>query len=434
MSQLENANIEFKREYSTDIRKEVVAFANSNGGTIYIGVDDSGASVDLGDDIDQILLQAVNMVHNAIKPDVSMFAKCATAIRDEKNIIIIEVMRGTNRPYYIADKGLKPSGVYVRSGSASIPASSDAIRAMIKETDGDRFERGRSLNQELTFNASREEFEKRNLALTDTQLRTLGMINEDGLYTNLALLLSEQCQHTTKVAIFQGNTKSVFKDRREFGGSLLKQLVSVYDYIDNFNKTYATVEGLLRIDKRDYPEVAIREALLNAMVHREYSFSGSTLISIFDNRIEMVTLGGLIPGLSLEAIKIGASQSRNEHLASIFYRLRLIEAYGTGIGKIIESYSGQLVQPEFIATDGAFSVVLPNLNEHNTKGQSDELPANAQKVLTHMRDHGDVSRKDVEKLLDIKQTASGNLLRELEKANMIEQFGNSKNIMYRLKN
>ena len=434
MSQLENANIEFKREYSTDIRKEVVAFANSNGGTIYIGVDDSGASVDLGDDIDQILLQAVNMVHNAIKPDVSMFAKCATAIRDEKNIIIIEVMRGTNRPYYIADKGLKPSGVYVRSGSASIPASSDAIRAMIKETDGDRFEKGRSLNQELTFTASREEFEKRNLALTDTQLRTLGMINEDGLYTNLALLLSEQCQHTTKVAIFQGNTKSVFKDRREFGGSLLKQLVSVYDYIDNFNKTYATVEGLLRIDKRDYPEVAIREALLNAMVHREYSFSGSTLISIFDNRIEMVTLGGLIPGLSLEAIKIGASQSRNEQLASIFYRLRLIEAYGTGIGKIIESYSGQLVQPEFIATDGAFSVVLPNLNGHNTKGQSDKLPANAQKVLTHMRDHGDVSRKDVEKLLDIKQTASGNLLRELEKANMIEQFGNSKNIMYRLKN
>ena len=101
------------------------------------------------------------------------------------------------------------------------------------------------------------------------------------------------------------------------------------------NKTEATFEGLTRKDERDYPTETIREALLNAVVHREYSFSGSTLINIYEDRIEFISLGGIISGLSLDSIMLGVSQSRNEKLANIFYRLHLIEAYGTGIKKDI---------------------------------------------------------------------------------------------------
>lgn len=433
MDMIEGMHMEFKREYTVDIRKEIVAFANSQGGTIWIGVADNGEVAGLSNP-DDVLLRVVSMTRDAIKPDVTLFTKCETAVQDGKNVVKVEVQRGTDRPYYIADKGLKPSGVYVRSGSASVPASQDGIRAMIKETDGDKYESGRSLNQDLSFITAKEEFARRKLEFGVTQMKTLGLIGEDGLYTNLALLLSDQCQHTIKAAVFQGNSKAEFKDRREFGGSLLGQLISAYEYIDQYNKVHATIEGLLRVDRRDYPEIAIRETLLNAVVHREYSFSGSTLISIFDNRIEMVTLGGLVPGLSLEAIKIGASQSRNERLSNIFYRLRLIEAYGTGIRKIMDSYAGQPMQPDFIVTDGAFSVVLPNLNEQKeiAPAKTKNLTPNAEKALGYIREHGDVSRQEIEEFLGIKQTAAGNLLRGLVKQNLIETVGGGKTTTYRI--
>jgi len=119
---------------------------------------------------------------------------------------------------------------------------------------------------------------------------------------------------------------------------LLKQVTETFEFINLINKTEATFAGLTRKDERDYPLEAIREALLNAVVHREYSFSGSTLVNIYEDRIEFISLGGIISGLSLDSIMLGVSQSRNEKLANVFYRLYLIEAYGTGIKKIFTNY------------------------------------------------------------------------------------------------
>ena len=160
----------------------------------------------------------------------------------------------------------------------------------------------------------------------------------DRPYYLVGLLLSDQCVHTIKVAVFQGTDQTIFKDRREFAGSLMQQMNEAYDFIDFRNQTRATIEKLQRIDVRDYPEIAIREALLNLLVHRDYSFSASALISIYANRIEFVSIGGLMPGFDLEDIMVGISVCRNQDLANVFYRLHLIEAYGTGMGKIMKAY------------------------------------------------------------------------------------------------
>ena len=176
-------------------------------------------------------------------------------------------------------------------------------------------------------------------------MRTLKLIDRDNLYSNLGLLLSDQCIHTIKVAVFQGTDQTIFKDRREFTGSLMQQMNEVYDFIDFRNQTRATIEKLLRIDVRDYPEIAVREALLNLLVHRDYSFSASALISIYADRIEFVSIGGLMPGIDLEDIMVGISVCRNQDLANVFYRLHLIEAYGTGIGKIMKAYEGMGERP-----------------------------------------------------------------------------------------
>ena len=145
-------------------------------------------------------------------------------------VLAVEVQRGTERPYYLSKKGLRPEGVYVRQGTSSVPATDSAIRRMIKDTDGDSFEDMRSLEQDLTFDTAKQEFQGRRLAFDQPQMKTLGLLNTDGTYTNLGLLLSEQCTHTVKAAVFEGRDQSVFRDQQEFSGSLLGQLHAVYDY------------------------------------------------------------------------------------------------------------------------------------------------------------------------------------------------------------
>ena len=152
----ESETVELKEIVVDEIKKEIIAFANCNGGRLYIGVRDNGEVVGL-DDPDRVSLQVSNMVRDAIKPDVTMFLHYETIEEAGKKIVVVDIQRGTDRPYYLAKKGMRPEGVYVRQGYSSVPATDTAIRRMIKETDGDRFEAMRSLNQELTFEAVKKE-------------------------------------------------------------------------------------------------------------------------------------------------------------------------------------------------------------------------------------------------------------------------------------
>ena len=295
---------------------------------------------------------------------------------------------------------------------------------MIKETDGDSYEKLRSLNQNLTFDYTEQIFKENNLVFGLSQKKTLGLIGEDDLFTNLALLLSEQCNHTLKVAVFEGIEKNIFKDRKEFKGSLLKQVTEAFEFINLVNKTEATFEGLIRKDERDYPVEAIREALLNAVIHREYSFSGSTLINIYEDRIEFVSLGGIVYGLSLDSIMLGVSQSRNEKLANIFYRLHLIEAYGTGIRKIFTNYEKYNMKPTIKAEVGAFQVVLPNI--HYKKIEEKLLVDSLIKplytdILNFVTDKNGATRKEIEEYINFSQTRVITLLKEMLELNLIRK-------------
>lgn len=433
MTFLESMNVELKEILTSELKKEVVAFANTCDGIIYIGVNDKGEVIGV-ENSDDVIERAGASIRNAIKPDVSMYVTLNVEQVENKNIVTIRVQRGVSRPYYIAEKGLKPSGVYIRQGNSSVPASEDYIRQMIKETDGDSFEKLRSLNQELTFNYADMIFKNADISFGDIQKKTLGIIGEDNLYTNLGLLLSDQCIHTLKIAIFEGKEKGIFKDRKEFKGSLLKQITEAFEYIDLLNKTQATFEGLIRKDERDYPVEAIREALLNAVVHREYSFGASTLVNIYEDRIEFLSLGGIISGLSLEAVMLGVSQSRNEKLADVFYRLHLIEAYGTGIQKILLNYKNYNLKPVFKAETGAFQVILPNIHyqsetEENIEKQPLGLDDEYKKIINFL-EQGTKSRKEIQEYIELSQSKIITMLRELLSLGLIVKIGNGKNTKY----
>lgn len=429
----ESETVELKSVVKEDIKKEIIAFANCAGGKIYAGVQDNGDITGL-DNADEAALQISNMVRDAIKPDLTMFLHYETMEMEGKKVLAVDISRGTERPYYIAKKGLRPEGVYVRQGYSSVPATAAAIRRMIKETDGDSFEEMRSMEQELTFQEACQEFSNRSVSFGEAQMKTMGILSRDGVYTNLGLLLSDQCVHTIKAAVFEGDSQSVFKDRREFPGSLLKQMKEVYDYIDFHNQTHSTFEKLRRVDVRDYPETAVREALLNCLVHREYSFSASTLISIYPGRMEFTSIGGLVSGVTLNDILIGISVCRNAKLANVFYRLQLIEAYGTGLQKIMSAYEGSGKKPQIKISDNVFQLILPNINFQREKARDafyqEESPES--KIIQLASEQGKVTRKEVEGLLDISQTTSGRLLKKLMESGQLVQEGKGRSSRYRI--
>ncbi len=431
----ESETVELKAIVVEDIKKEIIAFANCEGGKLYIGVNDDGTVAGL-DDPDSASLQVSNMVRDAIKPDLTMFLHYETLTVDGKKIVAVDIQQGTERPYYIAKKGLRPEGVYVRQGYSSVPASNSVIRRMIKETDGDRFEDMRSLEQNLTFEQARKEFADRNIKFEQAQMKTLGIMTQDGVYTNLGLLLSDQCVHTIKAAVFEGVNQNQFKDRKEFTGSLFRQMDDVYDFIDFRNQTHSSFEKLRRIDRRDYPEMAVREALLNLLVHREYSFSASIFISIYTDRIEFISIGGLVSGVTLKDVMMGISICRNAKLANVFYRLELIEAYGTGILKIMSAYEGTGLKPQIETSDNAFKIILPNLNVNTEQNESEktayEGSTEEEKVIALVRKQGFVTRKEVESLLNVTQTTGGRLLKQMVENGQIAQTGRGRNTRYSL--
>lgn len=436
---IENRTTEFKREYIDDIKYTIVAFANTDGGKVYIGINNNGDVVGV-QNVDDTMLRVTNMIRDTVRPDVTMFTDCYVEIMCERPIVVVNVQRGTARPYYIAGKGIRPEGVYVRQGASTVPTTEAGILHMIKETSGDCYEDARSINQQLTFKKAESYFEKCALPFGEQQKRTLNIIGEDETYTNLGMLLSDQCVHTIKLAVFDGSKRTVFRDRKELTGSLLAQLEDAYTYIDQFNRTRAEFQGLDRIDRRDYPEEALREALLNAITHRDYSFSGSTLISIFDDRIEFVTIGGIVRGLSVDDIMLGVSQLRNQKLANVFYRLKLIEAYGTGILKIKESYADCAVKPQFEISNNAFKIILPNINYAGDRKEVAAFEiskgtdrAYRQEILLHLAEkQGSIIRKDVEAILQVSQATAILILRDMVERGLLVKEGTGKQQKYRI--
>ena len=427
----ETENIEFKLQFTEDLYKEVIAFANTDGGVIYIGINNNGEVVGI-DNVDENYTRITNGIRDAIMPDVTMFVRYTI---QENKVVKISVGEGSYKPYYLKSKGLKPSGVFVRQGTSTAPASPEQIRAMIKESDGDNFEAMRSMDQDLTFENAKAAFKKYGIEFAQNKYRALGITHPtEELYTNLALIISDQCAHTTKIAVFGDDANTEFRDSKEFGGSIFKQLDDTYSYLTLCNKKVATFQGLERIEKADYPDAALREALLNALVHRDYSFSGSVIINVNDNEMEFISIGGLLPGLSPDDIRSGISQPRNKNLADIFHRLHLIESYGTGIRKIYNLYSKCPVQPRIEVTSNTFKIILPNMNSVEVSSiESPKILAispQKQTILDFIDQNGYITEPQIMELVNVKKTRAYNIAKEMHADGLIKPIGRGSSKKY----
>jgi len=438
---METSQVEWKREFTEDIKKELVAFANTQGGELLVGIADDG-SVQGVISPDKVSAQITNMIRDAIRPDMSLITYVEIEYREEKPLIRVRVNRGTKRPYYIAKKGMTSAGVFVRQGNTSAPASKDAIREMIRETDGYSFESYLSFDQNLTFEYCSKIFAERNIQFEKNQMQTLKIINFDGLYTNLGLLLSDQCFHSIQFACFQGTEIGTFVERQKFSGSILKQLDEAYAVMSRYNRTRSEISGLHRTDSKEYPEGALREALINSVVHRDYDRDVSTNIRVFDDRIEIASYGGLPANTTIETFLLGLSIPRNKNLADVFYRLELIEAFGSGIPKMTDLYQAQGKVIVFKTSPNGFMVSLPSLSyqaKPTMKNQPKKIKKTHTKGLQQKRaevaidlikQKGPASRVELEEAWGIGRTVATRLIKFLVEGGELLVQGDGKDTRY----
>ncbi|MCM1309156.1 MAG: hypothetical protein NC223_11205 [Butyrivibrio sp.] len=199
------------------------------------------------------------------------------------------------------------------------------------------------------------------------------------------------------------------------------------------NQNKSVFEGVNRIDKWDYPSEAIREALLNAVVHRDYSFSGSIIINVNDKSMEFVSLGGLLSGLSADDIKSGISQPRNRNMAEIFHRLNYIESYGTGIRRIFALYKDCFEQPQIEITPNTFKIILPNMNCADKKNEAAVLKPQWKTVADYLKKYDEITEDKLQELLGVKKTRAYTVAKQMEEAGIISVSGRGDRKIYRLK-
>lgn len=420
----ENENIEFKELYTENIYKEIVAFLNSGSGTIYIGYNDNGELIGL-ENVKETEEKISNGIRGKIVPDCSVFVSINNATLDNKDYIIINVSKGVNI-YSLKDKGII-KGTYIRNGSCSMPATEETVKQMIIKNSNITFETSVANNQNLTFNYIREAFMGINIDINNKNImKNLFMLDNNGNYTNLALLLSDQSPYTVKVATYQSVNKTNFLDRKEFGGSLLEVYDKTLSYLKINSATYGLIDSSIREDIEEYPEFILREIILNSLIHRDYSVLTSNIINIYkDDSIEFISYGSLYGNITIEDVLAGLSTSRNPHLQSIFMRLKRVEAIGSGLRRVNSYYKSKNLDFLVKALPSSFVVRLPRIT-------IDKIPVkdDYKIIIDYLNINGEITRKEAERLLNKEKTTTSNVLSKMISDKIIKKIGKGPNTKY----
>ena len=364
MEYKESEIIELKRELDDDMKSEIIAFLNSYlGGTIFVGVEDDGSLSNLTEEqLDENESRVINWIRDeAIYPNCSEYVK----IKPTKDgILAIEVEAGKDKPYYLKSKGLKPSGVYVRYGRNKSQATQEEISRMLRERDNILYESLISRYQDLTFNFLKLKFEEKGLDFSEFKMVTSGFVDpKSNQYTNLAFWLSDQYDVATKMAVYQGLDRSVFRTKKQYEGSLIRQIDNALEYYDLCNEVRVIINGRpMREEVPSYNSTAAREAILNMYCHRDFSRSSNIKIEFFDDRCEMISPGGFYDGLTLEKALNGEQSFRNEKLVQLLFKLDYIENYASGLSRIFKEYKKEGLEPIIHTSSTAFKVTFPNKN------------------------------------------------------------------------
>ena len=352
----ESNRIELKSELNDKLEREIVAFLNNReGGVLYIGIDDQGCPIE-NQDMDSMQLKIADRIKNNILPPTLGLFDIISENVDGIMVTKIVVSSGLEKPYYIKSKGMSPAGCYMRLGTSTQPMTSTLIDELYAKRIHTTLRNIPSPRQDLTFAQLKIYYQERGLELNRKFASSLELLTPEGKYNYVAYLLADENGVSVKVAKYAGKDKVDLIENEEYGYcSLIKAANNVLEKMKIENTTKAKVTSTKRIEKNLVEPVPMREALINAIVHNDFSQEIPPVFEIFSDRMEFTSYGGLIQGQSLEDFFSCSSMPRNRELMRVFKDVGLVEQLGSGMSRILRVYDKNI----FVISEHFVKVVFP---------------------------------------------------------------------------
>ena len=339
MQNTETNRIENKEQLNEDFEQEVIAFLNyKEGGIIYVGINKNGQVVGV-ENTDLTQLQIKDRIKNNIQPSTLGLFDVLVETIDDKEIIKVVISSGTEKPYYLRKKGRTPEGCYVRVGSSKERMTERMIDDMYARRIKNTLKEIDSPRQELTFNQLKIYYEEHSLKLNDNFLQNLDLLTSEGKYNYNAFLLADENNISIKLVKYLGTNKMDLVENQEYGyRCLITATQKILDRLDTENTVYAKIEYKGRKEVEKIDSKALKEAVINAIVHNDYSYGNTPIIELYSDRIEITSAGGLPQELSQEEFLEGVTAPRNKELIRVFKDVDLIENTGSGVLRILDAY------------------------------------------------------------------------------------------------
>ena len=337
----ETNRIEFKRELTDelDIEKEVVAFLNyREGGILYFGIDDDGKAIGVSD-IDGDMLKIKDRIRKNVMPSPMGLFDVTAEMVDGVKVIKVFVASGSEKPYYKAKYGMSTRGCFIRVGTAAEPMTTAMIEDLFAHRVRNSLGRIRSPRQDLTFSQLRIYYEEKKHPLNENYLRNLELLTEDGALNYVAYLLADENGNSIKVAKYSGKDRVDLISNNEYGYCcLLTATRRVLEKLKVENAISTELTYMSRIDTPLWDERAIHEAVINFIVHNDYSREVPPKFEIFSDRLEITSYGRLPENMSEDEFFNGVSIPRNKELMRIFRDVEMVESLGSGMPRIMQVY------------------------------------------------------------------------------------------------
>lgn len=449
IQQGESKTLELKSQLPQhdQIAKTVVAFANTSGGRLVLGVDDQRQVAGISEDgIFALQDQITAIVFDRCQPTI--LPEIYTANLQGKLVLVIEVFRGNLLPYYLKAAG-KNNGTYLRVGASNRKADFENIVEL------ERQKRNLSFDEEVCRERAVSSLD---LAPLETRFAALGKPLDQEKLINLKLLVQEpgtlwpthglmillgQMPHAnTKCARFKGTDMGVFLDRKEYSGDLFSQLEQTEAFIKNHIHLHGEIKGLQRTDTYEIPLGALREALINAFIHRDYTNPGRDIkVGVYDDIVNIVSPGGLPNTLTQEDLMEGRSEIRNRVIARVFKELGYVEQWGSGIARIKSACQaqglaeprirekGDFVDVEFYRPRPDTTAKVPDSAGYNPI-LPDHMSPQAGGILAHVHRHGRISAAQAAALLNVKVRRARTVLAGLIDQGLLEKRGSARQTIY----
>lgn len=421
---METNRIEYKQKLTDQLEKEVVAFLNyAGGGIIYIGIDNDGNTVGISD-VDQVQLQIKDRLKNNILPSCLGLFDVVKEQKEGKDIIKLIVASGQERPYYVKKYGLSEKGAFIRVGSASEPMTVKMIEDLFAKRTRNSIGKIKSPKQNLKFEQLQIYYNSAGKTLNDQFAKTLELLNEEEQYNYVAYLMADNNTTSVKVAKYKGQNRVDLIQSEEYGfGSIIKATKSVLDKIEIENTTFTKITPRERLEKRQWNPVALREAVINAFVHNDYTYELAPKFEFFSDRFEITSYGGLPQGLSEEEFFEGVSIPRSKEIMRIFKDMELVEQLGSEIPRILQFYGKECFYFSDNYTRMSFPAEQVTEQDSIDEGLNGGVNGGVNGVIKLITEQPGITTNKIKGILNLSQRTTERWLKQLREEGKIEFRG-----------